>query len=439
MSAGSIAPLSNDPHGWAELLPPRNARPPFRGAQSGRFAVIGAGFTGLACARRLAELHPDDEIILLDARELGQAASGRNSGYAVGCSHFPGPFDPAEAGNYRRVNRINRTGLELLRELVQTHSIDCQWHEQGFFHTAADQAALKEVDHLADYLQRLELPHAVLDTDQLQHQLGTDWYRRGVRVKIGALAQPAALVYGLADSLPVNVTLHENSRVTEIAAGRAWTLGIESGAELKVDQLFITANFEAAYLGPLRGRILGSTLSGSFTRKLTQQERKQLGELPQWGILSLHSGGATVRLTEDGRICIRNTAEYHGSRLLSDSLLKQRQQVHRQGFENRFPQLAHVPFEFSWSGVEGISRNGTNFFQNPTRGLYLAGGYNGSGVSRGTAFGVALAEYASGGESQLISDCLASPRAQWLPPRPLLDIGAWFTVRRRFRGVGRDR
>jgi len=71
--------------------------------------------------------------------------------------------------------------------------------------------------------------------------------------------------------------------------------------------------------------------------------------------------------------------------------------------------------------------------------MYLAGGYNGSGVSRGSAFGYALAEYANGGQSELINDCLASAPGAWIPPRPFLDIGAALTVGARFRGVGLDR
>ena len=57
-----------DPHGWAELLPERKTCQPLSGSYRVPWVVIGAGFTGLACARRLGELHPDDEILLLDAR-----------------------------------------------------------------------------------------------------------------------------------------------------------------------------------------------------------------------------------------------------------------------------------------------------------------------------------------------------------------------------------
>ncbi|HPQ94179.1 MAG TPA: FAD-binding oxidoreductase, partial [Thiolinea sp.] len=392
----------------------------------------------IACARRLAVLHPEQDIILLDARALAQAASGRNSGYAVGCSHFPGAFEPARLAGYRRVNRINAAGLSLLREQVHRLGIRCQWHEQGFFHAAADAQALAEVPHFADYLSRLDIPHRVLEQSALQAQLGTDWYARAVQVQIGALVQPAALLYGLAATLPPNVTLHENSPVLQVQTGAGITLQTPD-AVVDAERLVIAANFEAATLGIIRPETVGSTLSGSFTRRLSADERASLGELAQWGVLSLHSGGATVRLTEDGRISVRNTAEYHGGKLLPDTALRKRQAIHRQAFENRFPQLRAVPFEFGWSGVEGISRNGTNFFQHPRRNVWFAGGYNGSGVSRGTAFGTAMADYASGGQSALITDCLGSPAAQWLPPRPVLDIGAWFTVRRRFRGVGRDR
>ena len=64
--------------------------------------------------------------------------------------------------------------------------------------------------------------------------------------------------------------------------------------------------------------------------------------------LSLHSGGATVRLTEDKRISIRNTAEYNSHRLLNDQQLKRRQKIHRQALDNRFPELSHVSFETSF-------------------------------------------------------------------------------------------
>jgi glycine/D-amino acid oxidase-like deaminating enzyme len=406
-----------DNHGWAELLPERRASAPLSGSRRVPWVVIGAGLTGLACARRLAQLHPADEILLLDARRVGQAASGRNSGFVVATSHFPGAIVAAQIDNYRRINRINQAGLELLSQQVAQHEIDCQWQREGFIHTAE---------------------HEVLDQAALQQRLGTSHYHGGVHIADGALVQPAALVHGLADTLPANVSLHENSPVYKITDGKPLSLQLAS-ADLRADRVILATNFESVSLSFLRSRIVGSTLAGSFTRVLTQDELASLGSLTEWGAISLHSGGATLRLTRDHRISIRNTAEYHGSVLLTDEQLARRQVIHREAFERRFPQLAQVPFEYSWSGVEGISRNGTNFFGQQRKNIYLAGGYNGSGVSRGSAFGTAIADYASGAASQTVSDCLASAPARWMPPRPLLDLAAFFIVRSRFKGVGLDR
>nr|MCS5589504.1 FAD-dependent oxidoreductase [Candidatus Thioglobus sp.] len=71
--------------------------------------------------------------------------------------------------------------------------------------------------------------------------------------------------------------------------------------------------------------------------------------------------------------------------------------------------------------------------------LYFAGCYNGSGITKGTAFGLGVADYACGNDSKLVSDCLSIQKARWLPPSPLLDLGAWYVTRQRFKGVGKDR
>ena len=427
-----------DRHGWAELLPDRPASRPLTGEHRAAWTVIGAGVTGLAGARRLAELHPDRDILLLEARLLGQGATARSSGFAVAVSHFSGGLKAGRMSEYRRVNRINRAGLDLLRAQAEPFAADCQWREDGFFHAAADRTAIRECGHFLRYLEAMEIAHTPLDAEALRARLGTGLYRAGVHVPAGALVQPAALVRGLADSLPANVRVCEMSPVLRIERGAPLTLTLPQG-RVRTDNLVVAANYEAPKLGFLRRYLTGSTLSGSFTRALDDDEIAGLGSETQWGLLSLHTGGATVRLTADRRLCLRNAAEYNGGALLSDTQLSRRQAIHRAGFEKRFPQLAHVPFEYAWSGVEGIIRYSTNFFGRQADNIWLAGGYNGSGLSRGTAFGTALAEYAGGGHSPLIDDCLAAAPGAWMPPRPFLDIGAYLTVRSRFRGVGLDR
>ena len=66
-----------DNHGWAELLPARNPCPSLQGNHRFAWVVIGAGLTGLACARRRAAWQPGDEIAVLEARQVAQGASAQ--------------------------------------------------------------------------------------------------------------------------------------------------------------------------------------------------------------------------------------------------------------------------------------------------------------------------------------------------------------------------
>ena len=138
----------------------------------------------------------------------------------------------------------------------------------------------------------------------------------------GALVQPAQLVFGLADKLPKNVELYENSPVIDIRKGKINTLRTPEST-IRAENVIMACNYEPLASGQQKQRVVGVTLSGSITRVLTQDEIETLGTETSWGVLSLHSGGATVRLTDDKRISIRNTAEYNNHRLLNKGQLRQ--------------------------------------------------------------------------------------------------------------------
>ncbi|AXE62385.1 FAD-binding oxidoreductase [Candidatus Thioglobus sp. NP1] len=436
---GQANPIfDNETLGWVDLIPPRQSQPKISSDLEAKWLVIGAGFTGLSCARRLAEINPKDKIILLDARELGQNASGRNSGYAVAHSHFSGAYKESDLEKYQRVDRINQVGLNSLRTLVKDNTINCDWIDSGIYHTAADSSSEIECDHFINYLKKREIKHTPLSNEEVYDHLGTSWYKKGVKVDNGALMQPAKLVFGLAENLPGNVELYENTPVLNLILDKTNKV-IVPDATITADKVIMACNYEKFEGAKPKQRLVGVTLSGSITRVLTNEEFATLGSQSSWGVLSLHSGGATIRLTDDRRIAIRNTAEYNNHRLLTKKQLIKRQQIHRQAFDNRFPQLSHVPFEHLYSGVEGVSANKTNIFEKFSDNLYYAGCFNGSGITKGTAFGIGIAEYACGKNSSIVKDCLALEKAKWLPPKPLLDLGAWFTTKQRFKGVGRDR
>lgn len=432
-----ILPADDHSCGWFEILAPRREPLRLEGEQGADWAVLGAGLTGLAAARRLAELRPQDRVVVVEAERAGEGASGRNSGFMVDVSTPRKTLDPGTDELYRRKQAVNMAAIDYLRETVTANAIDCQWSQTGKYHCAADPANFPQVQALAEFCRRLGFAHEVLDAGALQQRLGIGYYHSAVYTPHNVLVQPAALTRGLALSLPESVSLYEQSPVTAMEFGPVIRLQCPQGT-LKVRHLILAANAFLPGLGVLRHRLMPLTLTASMTRVLRPEERPGPGADEDWGVLSAHPTGATVRYTKDQRVVIRNTSEFWPSMSMSPTDLASRRRIHEQSLRARFPRIDGPAIDYTWSGVVCVSANGMPYFGKLENNVYASGGYNGSGVARGSLAGRLLVDYALGVDSEVLDHLLKGPQPTWIPPRPFLDLGAHWNIARARKGVGRD-
>lgn len=418
-----LAPCE-DVCGWSALAPGLAAFGRLAGHRRVASAVVGGGFTGLAAARRLAELCPEAAVAILEGKRIAGGATARNSGFAV-ANESPGHarLDTAQGrARYHALNRIDHAGVAELKRLVAAHAIACQWEDTGSIHAAHDPVHFAKLRaHLAAF-ESLGVDARLIEGAALARRLGTAHYGLGLETRGGGLVQPAMLAEGLAGSLPDNVTLHENSPVTAVIRTTAGWLLETPGGTVLADRVIVAVNAFFPRLGLKNFHLFPLALSASLTRPLSAAEDAEIGQPPSWGVLSPRSLGATMRLTQDRRVLIRNTAEYRPAGL-DRKRLQARRAVHAAGLRRRFGFLGEGDIDFTWSGAICISRNGNPVFEEAQPGLFLCGGYNASGVSRGTIMGRLVAELALGGQSGLISDALSLARPNLLPPRPFLDVG----------------
>ncbi len=412
--------------GWIETLPPPS--PPRRLTTSERAdcAVIGGGFTGLACARRLAELRPGWRIVVIDAHRAGEGAAGRSSGFVVDRAHFVARMEPATSRRYRDLCRF---GIDRLREAVQRHGIGCDWDETGWLHAAAGEEGAAALPNLRAWLESLGEPYEWLDREGLARITGTAHYRAGIRLPGSVLVQAAALARGLAAALPANVELFEESPVRTIDRGGRFHLATDDGA-VEADRLFLAANGCTPALGFLRRRVFPLLTFGSLTRPLDRAEQEALGGEREWGLLAEDAMGSTVRRTRDQRILIRNGAHYTPRLAVDDARRLEARALHRVAFQARFPALRHVDFEYTWGGILGASPNRGHSFGELDEGLFAAAGYTGAGIAMGTTAGLLLADLALGEGSERLEAMLGLPDPARLPPQPFLGIGARWQVGR---------
>ena len=98
-------PLDQNINGWAALRGIRPRHPGLHGKVTADWLVIGAGFAGLAFARRIAELRPHEDVVVLEALDVADNASARNSGFVIDLPHTVGSTSAEleQAHIYRRL------------------------------------------------------------------------------------------------------------------------------------------------------------------------------------------------------------------------------------------------------------------------------------------------------------------------------------------------
>lgn len=418
--------------GWIAQAGSSAARGPLKGTVKADWLIIGAGITGLSAAHSLAQLHPQARIVIVDRQRAAQGASARNSGFVVGHEH---PTRDELIGNhgfagYEVDTAISRVASDEVRQRIARHGIECDFRDCGYFFAVSDPGKLTDVEGKLATLRAVGASAEFLQGEQLSEKLGTRHYQAAIWCGQGnALLQPAKYVKGLLDALPDNVTVFENTDITgleRLGKGRIRTNGIAGSIE--APQVLVCLNAFIPRSGIEDSGTFPMELSASLTRPLSDEEFQSIGAVEPWGVLSTRPLGATVRLTPDRRVMIRNTAEYR-SRDLTDSELLHRRKHHVLGLQRRFPFLREQDIQYTWTGHLSASRTGQPFFGKVEEGVFAVAGCNGSGVARGTLWGRLLAEMASGTCSPILESVMRRAQPGWLPPKPLLDIGAMLRMR----------
>src|SRR4051794_3309144 len=162
--------------------------------------IVGGGYTGLWTAIIAKERDPNRDVVLIDAHEVGSAASGRNGGFmesslthgvANGQERFP-----------QELPLLEELGLQNLNEIeaaIQRYSIDCDYERTGVIDVATSSHSPSYADELRDdYAQLRQLGQEVewLDAEAMRAQVNSPTYTGGLwRKDRAAIVDPARLVW----------------------------------------------------------------------------------------------------------------------------------------------------------------------------------------------------------------------------------------------------
>jgi glycine/D-amino acid oxidase-like deaminating enzyme len=423
-------PRDPGPAGWNSLLEPAPAAVELEVRTTADWLVIGAGFAGLAAARRLAQLCPDDKIVVVDATRVGEGPAGRNSGFMIDLPHDLASenYGGQVAGDQTQT-ADNRRAIAFAADMARDFDLPSEaFVQSGKINGAASEKGHAHNRAFASHLDAMGEPHEMLDAQAMEALTGTRYYSSGLFTPGAAMLQPALFVRSVAAGLQSNrVQLFERSPVTALDRADADWVATTPKGQITAARVILAVNGHLESFGFMRGRLMHVFTYASMTRALRADEMAQLGGAPVWGLTPADPLGTTVRRISGvggDRIVIRNRFTYDPTLEVPDRRLEAVARDHDEAFAARFPMLNGVEMAYRWGGRLCISYNNVQVIRQLEEGLWSACCQNGLGTAKGTLAGMLAAEAVVGVASDALTRALQAPLPKRLPPAPLARVGA---------------
>lgn len=427
-------PFNQNQLGWPageRCFPPQ---PMLRGDITADWVIVGAGFAGVAFARRLAEINPTLKIIIVEVHCTRESASARNSGFVIGLPHNIGS-STAELKKANAYRNLLQEGIRQLEQIISQHDLQCDWEQVGKYHCQAANSNDRVLKAYASHLDLMNESWQMLSSEELYPKLGTRFYSKGIFTPGCVLINPAQLIAGLNHYLPENVQRYDNTPVLGIRYGSVAEVLTPFGV-IKTPKVMLATNALSPELRPGLSRQAAMATFASITDPLTDEQLATLPPMLSWGLTPVNAiAGATFRFTTDRRFLIRQHVIPALKGQVSTAETYQATQLHQRLFNKVFPTLSSVKLSHTWSGTISVTRNGAPEWGMLNKFVCTAGGCNGAGVSKQTVAGSLLADFIMKQDNPHIADMLSLGKASFMPPSPALDIGIAFSLmKERFSG-----
>ena len=428
-------PEPHPPSYWADTAGPEPvALTPLAGDRRADVAVIGAGYTGLAAAYRLAGTHGLDTVVL-ESHRVGWGASGRNGGFAL-ITMGKVPLDERirrwGLAAARRSIALGVEAVETVRDFITHEQIECDAQPAGSFmvaHRAQVAASLQERARL--YRETLGYAGVeYLDRARLERDgfLGGAEAHGALRTRDALGLHPLKYVRGLAAAARRRgAAIHEGSPVVGWRREGAEHLLVTPGGAVRARRVVMATNgYTPEGLHPFfRGRVLPATSNIIVTRPLSAAEWREVGMLTtQVFSDTRHLLFYWRRLPDDrmlfgGRAGILNTPRG----------LRMRRRRLEAAMAVKWPVLRGVGSEYFWHGRVCLSWDLTPHVStvdgDPTIAYAMA--YLGSGVAMATYCGGLVADLVAGKDVPRDTPLTAARLARYPLPalRPTYLAGAY--------------
>lgn len=338
--------------------------------------VIGGGIAGCSTALNLAER--GYRVALLEGQHIGWGASGRSGGqaligYASGQTRLAAQVGREDA---KKLWDISVAALDVLRERIERHSIDCDLH-WGALHVAIKP---RQRDALIEEHRETEERYGYrklrfLERADVEALLQTRRYCAGLLDTGSGHLHPLNYTLGLARAAEqAGVHIFEHSQVTKVTPG---STAVVSTANGKVRAKFIALCCNA-YIGELSSTLRARIMPvGTYIVATERLGEARIRALIRDNLAVSDSNFVLdyFRRSDDHRLLFGGRVSYSGMDAFDTA------RATRQRMIKVFPQLADAKIEYAWGGFVDITMNRTPDFGRLAPNLYYLQGFSGHGIA----------------------------------------------------------
>ncbi|MYM55247.1 FAD-dependent oxidoreductase [Rhodobacteraceae bacterium GS-10] len=385
---------------WGVSTIAADQMPPARGSVRTEYAVIGAGFTGLNAALKLAQA--GHAVAVFEAESPGWGASARNGGFCcLGGTKLPFKMIAKRHGQQGLLDwcATEIAAIEQVRGFLDRTGTDADTHSKGETILAHTPAAMRGLRH-----EQAELETAygfkteLIEREELAGHGMRGRFFGGLTMPNGFGLNPRKYSDGLARAcLAAGVTIHGLSPILSVKRDQGGFALQTPEASVQADKVIFATNGYSSEDVPgwMRSRYMPLQSNVLVTRPLKPDEIRAGWSSDQMAYTHqtfLHY----FRLMPNGQFLFGMRGGLTSSPQ-SDVALHRRT---RKQFEQAFPAWAHVESPYNWNGVLAFSLKGAPYVGPIPElpGAFVGFAYHGNGVAMGSYAGALLGDIAQGKE-----------------------------------------
>ncbi|WP_329270275.1 NAD(P)/FAD-dependent oxidoreductase [Streptomyces sp. NBC_01451] len=410
--------------------------PALTGGESCDLLVVGGGYSGLWTALIAKERDPQRDVVLVEGREVGWAASGRNGGFcAASLTHGLANGLARWPDEIHRLQELGARNLDEIEKSVARHSLDCDFERTGEIDVATEPHQAAELRAWYEELDRKGLATGTefLDTEAVREQVASPTFLAGLHDRTGvAMLNPAKLAWGLKRAcLRLGVRVYEHTPALTLRPYGAGMAVRTPYGSIRARRIALGTNIFPSLVKRVRAYTVPVYDYALMTEPLSEAQLADIGWRNRQGLGDSANQFHYFRLSADNRILWGGyDAIYpYGGRVRAE--YDDRPETYAKladHFFTCFPQLEGVRFTHAWGGAIDTCSRFSAFFGTAHAGrVAYAAGFTGLGVGA-TRFGAdVMLDLLAGERTERTSLAMVRRKPLPFPPEPFAWTGIALT------------